>query len=374
MLPETKKAALEAKLNPKRALVTEEVSMISPALYNMLLYRFYHGRKDRWQIKQERHYVQRKCAFGRMPLKLHLGDFLQLRPTAAMSLLTDMNALSYKKEDKQVAAEFQDAAKLFLATEHCYELTTTNRFRSDEGGRQLKELIEFMRDPKPEHSDDYRRVAALWQGILLKDEHGHVDDRLREPRFQQGQMLAMFWETCGPWMAMRAQHDARALQTPLFCLQAADQSSPPMERKEAAKLLNHYNPHETGGIHGMLLLHLGMKVRLTESLCKEKGLVKDAEGIVKRIVVHPDDEEMAARAFKEVSSGNDTRVYLTQVPLGIWLRMDKYDEAPDAEHIAESTNLASADVQSLLFLEPTKTMMPLHGASSKCLALAFLCC
>ena len=195
MLPETKKAALEAKLNPKRALVTEEVSMISPALYNMLLYRFYHGRKDRWQIKQERHYVQRKCAFGRMPLELHLGDFLQLRPTAAMSLLTDMNALSYQKEDKQVAAEFQDAAKLFLATEHCYELTTTNRFRSDEGGRQLKELIEFMRDPKPEHSDDYRRVAALWQGILLKDEHGHVDDRLREPRFQQGPMLAMFWRT-----------------------------------------------------------------------------------------------------------------------------------------------------------------------------------
>ena len=80
MLPEEKKTALEAKLAPKRLLVIEEVSMISPALYNMLLYRSYHGRKDRWQIKQERHYVQRKCAFGRMPLKLHLGDFLQLRP------------------------------------------------------------------------------------------------------------------------------------------------------------------------------------------------------------------------------------------------------------------------------------------------------
>ena len=66
-------------------LVIEEVSMISPALYNMLLYRFYHGRKKRWQVTQERHYVQRKWAFGRMPLKLHLGDFLQLRPTAAIS-------------------------------------------------------------------------------------------------------------------------------------------------------------------------------------------------------------------------------------------------------------------------------------------------
>ena len=46
MLPEGKQALLEAKLNPIRALIIEEVSMISPALYNMLLYRFYHGRKN----------------------------------------------------------------------------------------------------------------------------------------------------------------------------------------------------------------------------------------------------------------------------------------------------------------------------------------
>ena len=126
MLPEAKKTALEEKLSPKRLLVIEEVSMISPALYNMLLYRFYHGRKERWQIKQERHYVQRDWAFGRMPLKLHLGDFLQLRPTATTSLLTDMNTLSYTTEDRNIPAEFQDAAKLFLATDYCYELTTTN--------------------------------------------------------------------------------------------------------------------------------------------------------------------------------------------------------------------------------------------------------
>ena len=45
MSPGEKKAALERKLGHKRLLVIEEVSMISPALYNMLLYRFYHGRQ-----------------------------------------------------------------------------------------------------------------------------------------------------------------------------------------------------------------------------------------------------------------------------------------------------------------------------------------
>ena len=86
-----------------------------------------------------------------------------------MSLLTDMNALAHKTEDRQVPAEFQDAAQLFLATEHCYELTTTNRFRNDESGRQLKELIEFMRDPKPENAEAYRRVAELWNSIVVKE-------------------------------------------------------------------------------------------------------------------------------------------------------------------------------------------------------------
>ena len=149
-----------------------------------------------------------------------------------------------------------------------------------------------MRDPKPESSDAYRRVAELWQTILVKEEGGQIDERLRQPRFQRGHMLAMFWETCGPWMAMRARRDARALLTPLFCLQAADRSSPPMQKEDAAKLLNHYNPHETGGIHGMLLLHLGMRIRLTDFLSKSKGLVKDAEGTVVRIVVQPRDEDM----------------------------------------------------------------------------------
>ena len=215
-----------------------------------------------------------------------------------------------------------------------------------------------MRDPKPENSEGYRRVAELWKTILVKDNHGEVDERLRESLFQQGHMLAMFWETCGPWMAMRAQHDALALQTPLFCLQAADQSSPPMEKKEAAKLLNHYNPHETDGMHGMFLLHSGMKVRLTDSLCKEKGLIKDAEGVVVHITEHPDDDDLVGRGIKDAEDGREVRLYLTQVPLGIWLQMDKYDETPAAAQLAQNTNLDHAEVQSLLFVEPKTTLMP----------------
>ena len=38
--------------------------------------------------------------------------------------------------------------------------------------------------------------------------------------------------------------------------------------------------------------------------------------------------------------------------------MDKYDETPDALQLSQNTNLDYAEVQSLLFVEPTTTLMP----------------
>jgi len=357
MQPGEKKSALERKWCPKKLLVLEEVSMISPALYNMLLYRSYHGRKDRFEISQERLYDRAGAAFGRMPLVIHLGDFLQLRPTAGLSLLEDMHALS-RDSDVDIPAEYQAAARLFLGTKLCYELTGTNRFRADAGGRELKELIEFMRDPKPEHSEEYRRAKHLWDSIRIESGPGNLDPRFHERRFQEGHMLAMFWETVAPWTVLRAKHDARALSTPLFLLQAADHAVPALSADMAAKLTNHYNPLQTGGMHGMLVVHVGMRVRLTDALCKEKGLVKDSEGVLVRIEVDPRDEDAVATAFQHHAADSPQTVYLCHVPLGLWIQLDKYEEAPFNDYLAAETHMARGSATSLLFLTPTTTLIP----------------
>jgi len=369
MLPGVKKTMLESKLGHKRLLVIEEVSMISPALYNMLLYRFYHGRKERYDIAEERFYAKLDGAFGRMPLVIHLGDFLQLRPTAGLSLLQDMDALARDENGADVPAEFQQAARLFLETPLCYELTGTNRFRNDEGGRELKELTEFMRAPQPETSESYCRVKTFWDSIRHEADTDAVDARLLETRFQNGHMLAMFWETAAPWMMLRARRDARALKTPLFLLQAADQASPAMSQEMAAKLMNHFNPGETGSMHGMLPVHIGMRTRLTESLCKEKGLVKNAEGVVVRIEVDPQDEERMLEAFADPAA--NPLVYLTRVPLGIWLKMDKYDEAPFVDLMTGDAHMASADAAPLVFLTPTTTLFPFKWREYKVVRSGF---
>ena len=127
-----------------------------------------------------------------------------------------------------------------------------------------------------------------WETIQLQPS----DPRLREERFQNGHMLAIYWDTVARWMMMRAQRDAAALQVPLFLLQAADVASPLMPRDLAAKIMNVTNPKGTGGLHGMLPVHVGMHIRLLAPLDLSQGLVKDAEGEVVQIVPHPADQAL----------------------------------------------------------------------------------
>ena len=66
-----------------------------------------------------------------------------------------------------------------METPFCYELTGTNRFRNDEGGRELKELTAFMRAPQPETSESYRRAKTFWESIMHESDaeacEGHRD-------------------------------------------------------------------------------------------------------------------------------------------------------------------------------------------------------
>ena len=164
------------------------------------------------------------------------------------------------------------------------------RFQDNPGGHKLRDLIAFMRQPTAKGTREFKLAAKSWQAVQARGPGGSApedDPRLREDKFQRGHMLGIYWETAGRWALMRAKRDALALRTPLYLIQAADRSEPRMPRDAAAKLMNHYNPHETGNMHGLLGVHLGMRVRLTEQLDKAHGLVKNAEGVVVRVGGRP---------------------------------------------------------------------------------------
>ena len=98
---------------------------------------------------------------------------------------------------------------------------------------------------------------------------------------------------------MRAERGARTLQTPLYLIQAADRIDPPISPETYAKLMNHYNPFETGGMHGLLAVHVGMRIRLLETLDKKNGMVKNAEGTIVRILHHPADDDLVEQAWEQ---------------------------------------------------------------------------
>ena len=333
--------------------------MISPALYNMLLYNAYHGRKDHWEVTEERLYNQRNTAFGRTPLVIHLGDFLQLRPTAALSLTDDPRVVLEENPEQVIFVENQCAAKLFMATPICHELRGSNRFKDP----RLKSLINYMRSPTHPMPD---AIKAYWEQIQMKTDV--VDSRLLLDRFQTGHMLGIYWETVARWVLMRAVRDAKALRTPLYLIQAADTSTPPMPRDLAAKLTTQFNPQNVGGRHGMLAVHLGMRMRLIDNINQKQGLVKNAEGTVVHIAVHAADEARVAEAF-DTGSGH---IYLTHVPHAIWLRMDKYSDAPFTAELEEhDADLVRDRTEALVCIEPSAQPTPFTWRGYSVMRLGF---
>ena len=201
--------------------------------------------------------------------------------------------------------------------------------------------MEFMRNPAKRMPQS---IKESWDSICLQPD----DPRLREERFQNGHMIAIYWETVSRWIMMRAKRDAAALRTPLFLLQAADASNPPMPVDIAAKLMNKAAPRETGGMRSLLPIHLGMRVRLLEALDLGRGLVKGAEGEGEHIVPNELDEDMVDVAFAR----GEPVLYLRHLPKGIWIRMYKYAHAPFGKRFQRHDNsLSPAETRSLVFVE-----------------------
>ena len=197
MAPGDRLPGLKKTWANKKFLICEEVSMVSPSLLNMLLYRSFHARRDKWDV-DEADYDKPSGAFGRMPIALCLGDFCQLRPTASASLIDNPD-----DSMSDIPPEWQMATKLFMDTTEIFELRATKRFQDP----KLEKLINFMRNPTGKIPAD---VARSWESIKYKDN----DPRLHEARFQDGHMLGIYWETIARWGFMRAERDAKALRTP----------------------------------------------------------------------------------------------------------------------------------------------------------------
>ena len=81
-----------------------------------------HGRSKTHDV-YESTYKQPQHHFGRIPIVIHLGDFLQLSPTANISLIQDVNETNDDgtyKLPKPPLLEIQHAIKVFGSIPHVF--------------------------------------------------------------------------------------------------------------------------------------------------------------------------------------------------------------------------------------------------------------
>ena len=211
----------ESKLNRNwqscRVLIMEEICMISALLFNKLDYRAMLGRRESHHLSPDE-YHRTGNAFGRIPITLYLGDFLQLRPTGQLSLVADMD-----EKDKggnlvynDVPPEVTHAQAVFDRVHDVFELRGTMRFVP---GDSLVELLQCMRAGSPSPEEVWTAFTARCvSGKLLS-----LDQQFFDENFRSGFCMSSHWNSLTRMMNRRAILDAACSQVPLVMLQCADE-------------------------------------------------------------------------------------------------------------------------------------------------------
>ena len=348
-----KAESCKKKWVPKVLVIEDEVSLFPAMVQNMVLYRVTKSREEAHHLSIE-DYNRQGHLFGHMPIVIIAGDFLQIKPPKEISVADDLDAL--RRGSRPIHPEHTAAQQAILDIQDVIEFTKSKRFKDDKMPGLMSALRSAGTDkPLPESELEKLRKRTI----------DRCGNELCSERFEDGYLVAMYWDNVARSIHERCHRDARKLKVPLFCLQAADQrtsyQSVTQNLQVLHSLLSIQNIHKTGKLAGMLLIHEGMKVRLSDVLDNTSGLVKDLVGTVVSIKLHSDD----ARRLHNLPSGY--QFFVPEfIPEGIWVEFPNYKKSPLLPYIEEDIRRKSHgdDDQEKDLLKKAKSMVFVEIANS----------
>ncbi len=164
-------------------------------------------------------------------------------------------------------------------------LTKSKRFLDE----AMSSLMEAIRASRPDAALPDAELAKLHSRTIEK-----CKAELLTPLFAGGHVVSIYWESISRSIVERSFRDAIKLNVPLYCLQAADKrvalKSKKHEEQVTHTLLTTPNIHKTGQLCGMLVVHVGMCLRLSDVLSPRSGLVKDKLGKAVAVQLHDHDQ------------------------------------------------------------------------------------
>ena len=305
------------------------------------------ARSSERMCQKEWSKICQECQKILLCLKEVQRDFLQIKPANEISLADNLEELVRKRPDK-VQTEHYAAQAALMSIETVIHLKKSKRFLDV----HLPEITTAMRTctPAAPLSEDHLRQLRTRKIENCKKE-------LETDFFKHGHVVGMYWENIARTMVERPHRDARQLDVPLFCLQAADQrharKNKTIDKQLTHQLLTVPNPHRTGKLQGMLLVHENMIVRLSDVLAPHLGLVKDKMAMVVKVDLHHEDQERLRH--REAGFCHFVPEYMAK---GIWVKLLKGKSSPMEDALLETwegqfENVAdhTHDAKTLFFVE-----------------------
>lgn len=290
---------IEKKIIEVMAVLLDELSMNPPDVYHAAGFRFALLRQERMMLDMSR-YLQEW--FGRVPIGVQLGDFLQLRPTAQRSLCewhdaqraTDTAAAASSSDEEPVADEeaaqrTSNAAELGRnlfknSLQRVVHFTGSGRFSECPSGQQLVQILMCMREGK-------RLPDDLWAALQAR---AYSKEQLRAQESRQRLLDAhwggLAWEQVARLQHVRIGLEAKALNKIVYLVQAIDRAtgSNELTREQCISALQIVNMTKTHYLMGICPLYEGMAARIS-CILDAPLLNRELPVIVRSIKLHPNE-------------------------------------------------------------------------------------
>ena len=291
----------ELHMENKACWALDEAGQCPGALLHAAALRATYARCRRFELDTSQ-YLTKPELFGRMPLVIASGDFLQLPPVPAASSLLAAGTKHLRYEHRQGKAVFQLADCVF-------EFKQSMRFTD----QNLVHILETMR---LEGGGQIRETA--WEALLQTQVSDASDARLLAAMsWKEG---AHEWTLVGLAQQANARLQAAAAGRILYYLPAVDNPDAYCPKQTYRAMSSVANLTTTGKLMSILPIFIGMRVRLLKYLTPDLG--PESEGEVVGIELHPQEAPILARGVPRPSLQTDGFVVLQVLPKCVYVKFD----------------------------------------------------
>ena len=276
---------------PCGAFIIDEAPQGAAALYHAVALRSCYGRVAAHEVELA-DYAEPSQTFGAMPIVVECGDELQLPPVPASAGLF--------AEQSQAATEHLAGVEIFKQKDYVYRLSTMKRFKD---ATQISILTKMRR------SGGCKLTKQEWKALCDTDitAASATEQRRRLAGTELWYQAAPTWATVSMAQVIRSRLSAIKAAATLFIVPAKDYI---LNRPQNPRLTDAYlaevissipNMNNTGRLPSIGLVHLGMIIRLTNTV-EAPEAVTDSTGEVVGIDLDP-DEPSAATEHTSVIEG-----------------------------------------------------------------------